>query len=103
MDIQHRESRQTVVIFGEDDPDIIATGYFSTRRFRVDRASIQRSSWGAVTVYASGRYLKKDGTVGKAFTSKWTLVDLDKSPELAGILSKHVPADEFTEWKAALR
>lgn len=103
MDIQHRESRQTVVTFGKDDPDISATDDFSTRRFRVDRASIQRSSLRGVTVYASGRYLKKDGTVGKAFTSQQTLVDLDKSPELVGIISKHLPAEEFTEWKAALR
>ena len=103
MDIQHRESRQTVVTFGKDDPDIIATGDFSDRRFRVDRASIQCSSWRGVIVYASGRYLKKDGTVGKSFTSQRTLVDLDKSPELVGILSKHLPAEEFTEWKAARR
>ena len=103
MDIQHRESRQTVVTFGEDDPDIIAAGAYTTQRFRVDRASIQCSSWGGVTVYASGRYLKKDGTVGKSLTSQRTPVDLDKSPELVGILSKHLPAEEFTEWKAALQ
>ena len=103
MDIQHRESRQTVVTFGKDDPDIIATGGFFDRRFRVDRASIQLSSLRGVTVYASGRFLKKDGTVGKAFTSQRTLVDLDKSPELVGILSAHLPAEEFTKWKAALR
>ena len=103
MDIQHRERRQTVVTFGEDDPDIIAACAYSTQRFRVDRASIQRSSWRGVIVYASGRYLKKDGTVGKSLTSHRTFVDLDKSPELAGILSKHLPAEEFTEWKAALR
>ena len=101
MDIQHRESRQTVVTFGEDDPDIIAACAYSTQRFRVDRASIECSSWGGVTVYASGRYLKKDGTVGKAFTKQRKLVNLDKSPELEGILSKHLPAEEFTEWKAA--
>ena len=41
MDIQHRESRQTVVTFGEDDPDIIAACAYSTQRFRVDRASIE--------------------------------------------------------------
>ena len=103
MDIKHRESRQTVVTFGKDDPDIIAADAYSDRRFRVDRASIQRSSRRGVTVYASGRYLKKDGTVGKAFTSQRTLVDLDKSPELVGIFSKYLPAEEFTEWKAALR
>ena len=103
MDIRHWESRQTVVTFGKDDPDIIAAGDFSDRRFRVDRASIQHSSLRGVTVYASGRYLRKDGTVGKALTSQRTLVDLDKSPELVGIISKHLPAEEFTEWKAALR
>ena len=103
MDIQHRERRQTVVTFGEDDSDIIAACAYSTQRFRVDRASIQRSSWRGVIVYASGRYLRKDGTVGKALTSQRTLVDLDKSPELVGIISKHLPAEEFTEWKAALR
>ena len=65
--------------------------------------SIQRSSWRGGIVYASGRYVKKDGTVGKAFTSQLMFVDLDKSPELVGILSAHLPAEEFTEWKAALR
>lgn len=103
MDIQHREIRQTFVTFGEDDPDIIAACAYSTQKFRVDRASIQRSSWRGAIVYASGRYLRKDGTVGKSFTSQRTLVDLDKSPELVGILSKHLPAEQFTEWKAALR
>lgn len=103
MDIQYRESRQTVVTFGKHDPDIIAADAYSTRRFRVDRASIQRSSWRGVTVYASGRCLKKDGTVGKSLTSQRTLVNLDKSPELVGILSKYLPAEEFTKWKAALR
>ena len=103
MDIRHWESRQTIVTFGEDDSDIIAACAYSTQRFRVDRASIQRSSWRGVIVYASGRYLKKDGTVGKAFTSQRTPVDLDESPELVGILSKHWPAEQFTEWKAALR
>ena len=76
MDVQHRESRQTVVTFCKDDLDIIAAGAYSPHRFRVDRASIQRSSGSGVTVYASGRYLKKDGTVGKSFTSQRTLVDL---------------------------